>query len=450
MEALNNMIGTYATTGADASLIIERIHKSNSVRLNKNNDEKMQNFTDVLLRRFVAIGDSIYENGNGGEVSRYNQLDALTRTLYELAQESPETCAAVWSRRLGFLQSAHLKRLRDVEFEQEDNFTAWPSTGTILLLRALGHIFPVTDKRHAIVTPALLFLCEVIGFTPILSINDIVAGLSCCALALEFTKEAKRVVPEAVAFLSGVIRLFGSNPNSGPLSTLNAVTFVQMNSLLKQLQMPEVEPTIILERAKIEQQSSTAFAILHFTLHLAEACTVNLAGTLEATKPEAYACFAESILTLRLQSLPLSLQDKVRSLIRSFEFSTARKPLQRRLQEKFQVKSLAPRMEPLSTKKVASTADRMRREYKRERKTVARELRLDASIVESERRTAAAQKGDAARAKRHKAHAWLQQEQATINNQVRQGGGLLRGGGIGAARAKAATAKLGMKKGGKL
>jgi nucleolar protein 14 len=104
----------------------------------------------------------------------------------------------------------------------------------------------------------------------------------------------------------------------------------------------------------------------------------------------------------------------------------------------------------LSTKDVASTTDRMRREYKRERKTVARELRLDASVVESERRATATQKGDAARAKRHRAHAWLEQEQATINNEVRQGGGLLSGGGIGAARAKAKTAKLGMKKGGKL
>jgi nucleolar protein 14 len=74
MEALNDMIGTYATTGAEASLIIERIHKSNSVRLNKNNNEKMQNFTDVLLRRFMAIGDALYENGNGDNVARYSSM----------------------------------------------------------------------------------------------------------------------------------------------------------------------------------------------------------------------------------------------------------------------------------------------------------------------------------------------------------------------------------------
>jgi nucleolar protein 14 len=37
-----------------------------------------------------------------------------------------------------------------------------------------------------------------------------------------------------------------------------------------------------------------------------------------------------------------------------------------------------------------------------------------------------------------------------MNQQVAQGGGLLSGGGMGAARAKAKSGKMGIKKGGKL
>jgi nucleolar protein 14 len=40
-------------------------------------------------------------------------------------------------------------------------------------------------------------------------------------------------------------------------------------------------------------------------------------------------------------------------------------------------------------------------------------------------------------------------EQATMNQQVRMGGGLLSGGGVGAAKNKARSGKLGIKKGGK-
>lgn len=105
LDALHDLIAEYASTGSDASLIIQRIHATNSVRLNVKNKEKMQNYYDVLLRRFMAVGDAIFESGNGGkELERYKQLDALTKTLYVMSQDSPECAGAVWSRRLGILQ----------------------------------------------------------------------------------------------------------------------------------------------------------------------------------------------------------------------------------------------------------------------------------------------------------------------------------------------------------
>ena len=75
---------------------------------------------------------------------------------------------------------------------------------------------------------------------------------------------------------------------------------------------------------------------------------------------------------------------------------------------------------------------------------------MDAAMVEAERRREQDKKDSAAKAKRQKAFAWLEGEQAAVNQQVRQGGGVLQGGGMGAARAKAATAKLGIKKGGRI
>jgi hypothetical protein len=105
LDALHDLISEYASTGADASLIIQRIHATNSVRLNHKNKERMQNFYDVLLKRFVAVGDAIFESGNGGtDLERYEQLNSLTKTLYVMSQDSPECAAAVWSRRLGIFQ----------------------------------------------------------------------------------------------------------------------------------------------------------------------------------------------------------------------------------------------------------------------------------------------------------------------------------------------------------
>ena len=45
---------------------------------------------------------------------------------------------------------------------------------------------------------------------------------------------------------------------------------------------------------------------------------------------------------------------------------------------------------------------------------------------------------------RQLAFTWLEGEQAAMNQQVRKGGALLQGGGMGAAKAKAASARLGV------
>ena len=122
------------------------------------------------------------------------------------------------------------------------------------------------------------------------------------------------------------------------------------------------------------------------------------------------------------------------------------------------LKSLAPRLEDpdrYSKSKdkgknaLQVAADRTRREYKREHKAVARELRLDAAFIEEQRRKDETTKTTRARAERHKNFAWLEGEQAAMNQQVRQGGGLLKGGGFGAAKSKAKSGKLGIKKGGR-
>jgi nucleolar protein 14 len=175
LEALHELIGEHAKTGEEASLVIQRIYASNSVRLDRRNMEKMQNFYDVVLRRFIAVGDAIHQSGDGGsELGRYRQLDSLTKILYSMAQDAPDSAGAVWARLLGILQNAQSKRLRDAEMEQEDDeFSACPSTGVFLMLRALGHVFPVSDKRHYVVTPALLLLGQFLAHTPVYFWSDL-------------------------------------------------------------------------------------------------------------------------------------------------------------------------------------------------------------------------------------------------------------------------------------
>uniref|UniRef100_A0A6U9X837 Nucleolar protein 14 n=1 Tax=Pseudo-nitzschia australis TaxID=44445 RepID=A0A6U9X837_9STRA len=478
LEGLHDLIGRYASTGKDASTIIKRIHASNSVRLDHRNGEKMQNFYDVLLRRFIAVGDAIFDSGDGGqELGRYNQLDSITKVMYEMAQDTPESAGAVWNRRIGILRNAHDKRLRDSDFvrgdeEMEDGgfWSAWPTTGVFLLMRALGHIFPVTDRRHHVVTPAILLLAQYTAQTPVLSTYDLTMGILCSGLLMEYSREAKRVVPEAISFMASVIRLFSPDDTGNIINPALQTAYTQPFCQSLRANVSKYEdaslPSLKIENDFImnDESPETAVALLSLSMTLVEKYTEALSGCFSvAAETELLYEISSAVLSLRPKSYPLDLQKKISktAALIAKVCPVERAPVQRRGRatiSEMAIKTLAPRMEDPTRysmsrdkgKKSAQAAiDRTRREYKREHKAIARELRMDGAFIESERRREKEKKDGKARAKRQKNFNWLEGEVAAMNEQVRQGGGLLTGGGTGLARAKAATGKMGIKKGGK-
>jgi nucleolar protein 14 len=220
----------------------------------------------------------------------------------------------------------------------------------------------------------------------------------------------------------------------------------------------------------MSDKETTSVSVLAAALHLSELYAQTLSGSLGGAERETFAETTNSLLCLKPNSktekLPASIRSKVATTASAISdacmLDQERAPLMRRHQptkSETATKSLAPRLEDpdrysrsrdkgKSSEQVA--IDRTRREYKREHKAISRELRLDAAFIENERRQEDAAKTNRARAERQKNFSWLETEQAAMNQQVRQGGGLLKGGGMGAAKNKAKTAKLGMKKGGKL
>lgn len=475
LEALEELIVKYAQTGADASIIVERIHAANSVRLDHRNGQKMQNFCDVLLRRFMALGDNVFVSGDGGPIlCRSAQLNCITKVLFKIAHESPESAGAVWSRRIGILHSAHEKRLRDSAFvrdTEDESWSPWPSTGTFLLLRVVGHIFPVTDKRHHVVIPTMLLLAQMVSQTPVSSEVDLTMGVLCSALLLEYSKEAKRVVPEALSFIASTIHLFAAEKGRFTNPALDAAYEQEFcQSLRRRLPEYKHDKDVGLPRLKLENDfvmsdsTEVPVAVLSTCLGLLEECALALKGAFSvASEAELLYEASSAILRLHSKSMPVSIQKKIAKTasVVAEVCQPFRPPLARQTgptAAESGIKTLAPRIEDPSRysmsrdkgkKSVQAAIDRTRREYKREHKAISRELRMDGAFIETERRNEQARKDDKARAKRQKNFAWLEVEQASMNQQVRQGGGLLKGGGMGLARAKAATGRMGIKKGGK-
>lgn len=344
-------------------------------------------------------------------------------------------------------------------------------------MRALPHIFPSTDRRHAVITPALLLLGQILAQTPIKTPYDVVMGLFCAGLMLEYTKGAKRIPPEATAFLASVLRLFADDFDSAfadsPLPSLgNASKSPQLagfrNAISKLSDSNADDVRFSLEKDDIQSDTSS-LAILNTTLHLTHQAFDIIGKSEDGSEREVFGEITKSLLLItgKRKDLPMPqftrsrLAETARAASSTCASNAPRQPIQRRKAasvKELAIKTMAPRMEDPSRysmskdkgkSQLKAEHDRNRREYKREHKAAMRELRLDSSFIESERRKAKSKTDNSAREKRHKNFAWLETEQATMNQQVRMGGGLLSGGGIGAAKAKARSGKMGIKKGGK-
>lgn len=62
--------------------------------------------------------------------------------------------------------------------------SCWPSMKTLFLLRLWSMIFPCSDFRHVVMTPAILLMCEYLTRCPIISGRDVAIGSFLCSMLL--------------------------------------------------------------------------------------------------------------------------------------------------------------------------------------------------------------------------------------------------------------------------
>jgi nucleolar protein 14 len=88
----------------------------------------------------------------------------------------------------------------------EDDAKTWPGLPELVFLRILGALWPTSDMRHVVVSPARLLMGSYLGLCKIRSFVDAASGLFLCTLFLQYENRSKRLVPEAINFLIDVIR----------------------------------------------------------------------------------------------------------------------------------------------------------------------------------------------------------------------------------------------------
>ncbi|XP_072227977.1 nucleolar protein 14 [Leuresthes tenuis] len=174
-------------------LIVARTQKCNHPGLAVGNKLKLQKLFCFLLE---YIGELATRSP-----PELTTIDKLIPELYALCQMFPEAgCQAVQSI------------LRDAAHSMEEvlevkGHAAFPTLDMVIYLKVTALLFPTSDFRHPVTTPALLYISQALTKCPVRSLQDLTSGLVLCSLAVEYVSFSKRFLPELINFLSGTLHL---------------------------------------------------------------------------------------------------------------------------------------------------------------------------------------------------------------------------------------------------
>ena len=384
----------------------------------------------------------------------------------------PEAATALFGRTIKIFHSQLEKRLRDY-VQGTLRTTCWPSLGQLLLLQFLGSLYSVTDFRNSIVISITMFLCQCLAQCPIASLQDASHATLCCSILLGYTTETKRFIPEVVTTVCTLLSIY-TPASANPLR--NWIKTISSESLRKWVVESNRHAAVSLESklvgtawsnlrweyfsdavgsrvftAKdnsineiIELYPYASLALFHLLAVMVRDCHKRFSGV---------PCYSEimgpvsAVLDSVVTSVfPTELQSSLDKLCKSVEDGivscrSSRKPLMWREKKVVAIQSLAPRYEVNYNMKKDLDVDRgrvqlkqLKRQVKREHKAAMRELRRDSDFLSQEAYKSKQAIFEQKKAERHANFAWMEQEQDIINQQVRKGGEMLRGGGSGATK----------------
>eukprot|EP01041_Mallomonas_annulata_P001762 gene1762-3409_t len=466
------VIEKYVTNANDLQAFLERIITWNSIHLpgttGVENRTRLHNFLDMLLRYFIKVGDKLSVcTKEELQADTMKQLDTLSLIMFRLTRDlttDVTSCALLWGRLLKSLHVQLMKRLRDY-VQEERAASCWPSLGTLLLMKSMSHVFSISDHRHAVIGPATLLLCQCLSQCPVRTKKDLACGLLVCSIVIEYTGETDPVgiVPEVFTFVAAALSLLAPPFNSTsanstvgngairhpPLCTVDYKLAEGLRSgshdttdMNEETPLNKISWTHFSEGGRGKNEQSLGPGVLSTCHALCKRLYERHGDSIAA--PE---LFDPIISTLRLvrphvsPAFPKKIQENHASLLQDMtssldKIASSRQPLQWRMKVTKAIDSLTPRyqMDYAPTKDMDPDrgrveAKQLTRQLKREKKAAMRELTRDADFLDQEKYKEQLEAINKRKAERAKNFVWMEEQQATLKQQVKLGKGLMKGGG---------------------
>lgn len=360
--------------------IVQRIRALYHPKLDSKNKEKLGQFSTVLVDFVSATRDPTVS-------PPFSVLESLIRHIHSLAKMFPIEIGQQFRHHL-----TEIGRLRPLALQP----------GDLVLLTAIGTIFPTSDHFHQVVTPAMLVAARYLGTKVPHTLADYAVGTYLSILVLQYQQFSKRYIPEVINFVANTICAISP---SAPRKEFGHFPLHQSASHLRIANASKASPRRLgfPDCIQTEYQGKEAtileVSILDTSLQILETAAETWAGksafaeTMTQVVPlvqnlNGKKCRSHlpSVLCERLEKLQAKLDRMVRVA------DLARRPLELHHHRPLAIKTYIPKFEETFDPDKHYDPDReradlakLKAEHKKERKGAMRELRKDANFMAREK-----------------------------------------------------------------
>ncbi|KAM0462521.1 hypothetical protein ACHAPV_003998 [Trichoderma viride] len=395
--------------------IVQRIRALHHPKLDSKNKERLANFS-VALVDFVALP------WNAATSPPFSVLESLIRHIHSLCKMFPVEIARQFRQ--------HLE-----EISQSRPIALLPSD--LMVLTAIGTIFPTSDHFHQVVTPAMLTIGRYIGQKVPRELSDYAIGTYLSILCLQYQQLSKRYVPEVINFaLNTICSLSPLAPSKSlgnfPVHEPSAGSRIQK---AKKVELRRLNFSDCLAENSQEGGNALKLALLGTTIQV-----LDTAADLWTGKPAFLEIFSQAAEVLghvnskpSREHLPTAaseraerLEEKLKRMSRVSQLS--RRPLELHHHKPLSIKTYIPKFENTFDPDKHYDPDReraemakLKAEHKKERKGAMRELRKDANFMARENLRVKKAKDEAYKKKYKRLVAEIQNEEGReANNYERE------------------------------
>jgi nucleolar protein 14 len=363
----------------DLPVVIQRIRALYHPRLHPDNKMKLGRFARILVQHVAYMAEQ-------PEHPPFAILENILRHIHSLAKSHPES-----------VSQAFRAHLREIAADRPLNIRP----GDLVILTGLATTFPTSDHFHAVATPAQLCLSRYLGQGDVNTLADFATGAYAASLVLQYQSASKRYMPEFINYiLNALCNLCPEQPKSNlgrfpsrtPEEPLRLKIFSSTPS--RKLQFWDIAGPELNQKSQEELKLSLINTFISL---------LNTASDLWANTPAFFEIFepARNVLRYLRKSckgkIASPVQDTLQATLDNLDnhISKARlnrRPLVLHNHRPLAIKTAIPKFEDTfnpdkhyDPNRERAEANRLKTEYKRERKGAMRELRKDASFIAREK-----------------------------------------------------------------